>query len=68
MVAATVLDGYRMLLGAAPQLGRRLAHDVATAARLLDESPPSAVLGAARRRFDEAVAVGRGAPSVDSAQ
>jgi hypothetical protein len=57
-----------MLLGAAPQLGRRLAHDVATAARLLDESPPSAVLGAARRRFDEAVAVGRGAPSVDSAQ
>jgi hypothetical protein len=55
MVAATVLDGYRMLLGAAPGLRDRLVSDVAACSGLLDQLPRSPVLDGARRRFADAV-------------
>jgi hypothetical protein len=56
MVTAAVLDVYRTLLGAVDgELPERLIDDVATARRLLDETPPSRVLRCARRAFEDAV-------------
>jgi hypothetical protein len=56
MVTAAVLEVSGTLLGAVDgELPERLTDDVATAGRLLDETPPSRVLRSARRAFDDAV-------------
>jgi hypothetical protein len=56
MLAGAVLDVYRVLLGVADgALRRRLAADVATARRLLEDSPPSPVIRTAYRAFEESV-------------
>jgi uncharacterized membrane protein len=53
MLAAGVLETYRALLVRAPDpLALRLLADVEAAEQLLDQDPPSPVLGLARRRLE----------------